>query len=133
MAVASHLRFRMAAPLLAVATAMVAPLRARPVGAELFASSWKASHTLQAHLTQSGPGICKIVRAKLPPHDALEPRALPFGPTRPVILDGVMYLETGSQSGTGGSHSAALSRCSIHSKTREFGVIHRHIDSPRYY
>src|ERR1700758_4616631 len=102
MAVASHLRFRMAAPLLVVAAAMVAPLRARPVGAELFASPWKASHTLQAHLTQSGPGTCKIVRAKLPPHDALEPRALPFEATRPVILDGVMYLETGSQSGTGG-------------------------------
>jgi hypothetical protein len=123
----------MAVPLLVVATAMVAPPRARAVGADLFASTWKASHTLQAHLTQAGPGTCKIDQAKPRPHDTLEPRALPFEPTRPVVLDGVMYLETGSQSSTGGSRRVALSRCSIHPNTREFGVIHRHIDSPRYY
>jgi hypothetical protein len=133
MAVAIHLPFRMAAPLLVVATAMVAPPRARAVGADLLASAWKASHALQAHLTHSGPRTCKIDQAKPPPHDALEARALPFEPTRPVILDGVMYLETASQSGTGGSRSAALSRCSIHPNTWEVGVIHQHIDSPRYY
>ena len=130
MAVASHLRFRMAAPLLVVAAAMVAPLRARPVGAELFASPWKASHTLQAHLTQSGPGTCKIVRAKLPPHDALAPRALPFEATRPVILDGVMYLDNRPRSGAVGV-GKTVSQCSVHPKMWTLGVIPRRIAAPR--
>jgi hypothetical protein len=133
MAVATHLQFRMAAPLLVVATAMFAPPRARAAEEDPFASTSKATHTLQAQLTDSGPRACKIDQAKQPPHDALEPRALPFEPTRPVILDGVMYLETASQSGSGGSRSAALSRCSIHPNTWEVEVIHQHIDSPRYY
>jgi len=133
MAVATHLRFRMAAPLLVAATAMIAPPRARAVGADLFASARTGNHTRQAHLTQAGPGTCTIDQAEPRPRDTLEARALPSEPTRPVVLDGVMYLETRSQSGTGDSRSAVSSRCSIHPNTPEFGVIHQHIDSRRYY
>ena len=133
MAVATHLRFHIAVPLLLVATAMVGLPRARAVGADRFASAWKASHTLQAHSMDSEPKTCEIDQAKPQPHAPLEPRASPFQQARPVILDGVMYFDTRRHSSTFGVHRAAVSQCPVYPNVWEFGVIHRQIDSPRYY
>jgi hypothetical protein len=118
MAVATHFRFRLAVPLL-VATAIVASTRA------------------QADGMHSGPRTCDIDQAKPRRASPLEPDALPAEPARPVVLDGVLYLEYAPRSaGTGGAgvHRAAEGpRCFAHPHTPEFGVIDRRIDSPRYY
>ena len=132
MAFAPHLRFRAAAPLL-VATALLACMRAQADGAKRFAAPSKAGHTMLAHSMGSEPGTCEIDQTKPRRHDPLEARALPSERTRPVILDGVMYFDTRPHSSTFGVRKAAVSQCRVHPNTWEFGVIQRHIDSPRYY
>ena len=132
MAFAPHLRFRAAAPLL-VATALLACMRAQADGAKRFAAPSKAGHTMLAHSMGSEPGTCEIDQTKPRRHDPLEARALPSERTRPVILDGAIYFDTKPHSSTFGVRKAAVSQCRVHPNTWEFGVIQRHIDSPRYY
>jgi hypothetical protein len=115
MAVATHFRFRLAVPLL-VATAIVASTRA------------------QADGMHSGPRTCDTDQAKPRRARPLEADALPVEPARAVVLDGVMYVESVPRSDAAAAHRAAASpSCPAHRRTRESGVIHRRIDSPRYY
>ena len=132
MAFAPHLRFRATAPLL-VATALLACTRAQADVAKRFVASGKTGHTVLARSMDSESGTCEIDQTKPRRHDSLEPRALLSERARPVILDGVMYLDTRPHSSTFGVRGAAVSQCPVHLNTWEFGVIHRHIDSPRYY
>jgi hypothetical protein len=115
MAVATHFRFRLAVPLLAI-VAMLASTRA------------------SADAMHSDPRACDIDQAKPRRSEPLKPRALPFEPARPVILDGVMYLQNWSTSGaTGVQRAAATPRCVAHPDIWEFGVFHRRINPSRYY
>jgi hypothetical protein len=134
MAIATRLSFRFLVPLL-LAVAMVASARAQANGADLFASSRSGSpQAFPLASTHSRAGICDIDQAKQRRSGSVEPRALALEPERPVILDGVLYLENMSRSDAAGSRRpGAASSCSAHLDTRELGVIHRRIDSPRYY
>ena len=115
MAVATHFRFRLAVPLLAT-VAMLASTHA------------------SADAMRSDPRTCDIDQAKPRGSDPLKPHALPFEPARPVILDGVMYLQNRPTSGTTEMRRAvATPRCSICPDIREFEVIHRRINPPLYY
>jgi hypothetical protein len=115
MAVATHFRFRFAVPLLAT-MAMLVSTRASADG------------------MRSDPWACDIDQAKPRGSDPLKPRALPFEPVRPVILDGVMYLQSRPRSGaTGVRRAAATPRCFAYPDIWEFGAIHRRINPPRYY
>ena len=115
MAVATHFRFRLAVPLLAT-MAMLASTRA------------------SADEMRSDPRICDVDPPKRGRSNPLKLRALPFEPAQPVILDGVMYLQNRPTSGTTEMRRAvATPRCSICPDMREFEVIHRCINPPRYY
>ena len=133
MTVSTHLRFRTAAPLLVVATAMVASFHARADGGNRFAQPRNVMHPLPVNSMHLTPRTCEIDQSRPRPHDPLEPRALPLEQARPVILDGVMYLVAGRGSGAVGVRGAPVSQCSVHPNAWEFGVIQRHVDSPRYY
>jgi hypothetical protein len=77
---------------------------------------------------------CDVEEAKPPRPRPLEPGPLPVRPAEPVILDGVLYLDSGPRSGTAGTRRAALTAsCSTGPFTWKSGVIDRRIDSPRYY
>jgi len=115
MAVATHFGFRLAVPLLATMAML---------------TSTHAS----ADAMRSDPRICDIDQAKPRGSEPLKPCALPFEPARPVILDGVMYLQNRPPSGATEVRRAAVTpRCSICPDIREFEVIHRCINPPRYY
>jgi hypothetical protein len=132
MAFAPHLRFRTAAPLL-VAAALLAGTRAQADVAKPFAASGKAGQTPLAHSMASERGACEGDGAKPRRQDPFEPRALSSQRARPVILDAVMYLDTRPHSSTFGVRRAALSLCSVQANRWELGVIHRQLDSLRYY
>ena len=115
MAVATHFRFRLAVPLLAT-MAMLASTRASADGMRPDATD------------------CDIDQAKPRRSEPLKPRALPSEPARPVILDGLLYVQNRPPSGaTGVRRAAATPRCFAHSDIREFGVFHWRINPPRYY
>ena len=90
-------------------------------------------YTLPVSSTHLTPRACEIDQTSPPPNDRLEPGVLPFERMKPVILDGVMYLETGARPGAVGVRRAALSQCPDQSKMWTLGVIHRRIALPRYY
>ena len=132
MTFAPHLRFRAAAQLL-LAIAVVASPHARAEVGNPFARPWHVVHTLtvsSAHLT---PRTCEVDQTSPRPNAPLEPRLSPFERVRPVILDGVMYLETGPRSNAVGVYKAAVSQCPDQSKMWTLGVIPRRIALPRYY
>lgn len=115
MAVATHFLFRLAPPLLAT-MAMLASTRA------------------SADATRPDPRACDIDRAKPRGSEPLKPRALPFQPARPVILDGVMYLQKRPPSGaTAVRRASATPRCFAQPDLWEFGIFHRRANPLRYY
>ena len=89
-------------------------------------------HTLPVNSMQLAPRTCEIDQTSPRPNDPLDPRALSFERARPVILDGVMYLDTKPRSGAVGVGKAAVSQCPEHQKIWVLGVIPRRIASPRY-
>jgi hypothetical protein len=134
MAVATRLSFCSLVPLL-VAVAMAASTRAQANGADPFAPSRSRSpQAFALASTLSRAAICDTDQAKQRLSASLEPRGVALEPQRPVILDGVLYLENMSRSGAAGSRKPdAASSCSAYLDTRDLEVIHRRIDSPRYY
>jgi len=129
MAVATHFRFRLPAPLL-VATTMVAFNHAQANGADLSGSP----QTYPVASMHQRPGTCDVDPTKPRPSGRLEPPALPVEPAMPVILDGVMYLENVRRSGaTDVRRVAATPRCPAHPYMWEFRATHRRIDPPGYY
>jgi hypothetical protein len=132
MTFAHPLRFLAAAQLL-LATTMFASSHARADEGNRFVRPWNVTHTLPVNSMHLTPRTCEIDQISPRPNDPLEPHALPFERTRPLILDGVMYLETGPRSGAGGVRRAAVSQCPVDKNLWELGVVPRHFDPPRYY
>jgi hypothetical protein len=129
MAVATRLRFRWTVPPM-LAAAAVASTAAHANG---MASSG-SPQTFAVISIHSQPSVCDIDQSQPQPSQPFEPRALLVEPTRPVVLDGVMYLENIPRSGVVGvRRAAATQQCPVSPNNRDFGVIHRSPDFHRYY
>lgn len=120
--VTTAFKIRFALQFLAVA-AVVGPVRAGD-----------QSKAIPLVSTQSGPPPCVVDQAKPPAPGPLAPRALAVEAEAPVILDAVLYVEYRPNAGATNVHRTTVRPpCQGRPHTREFGVINRRIDLPRYY
>jgi hypothetical protein len=126
-----YLRFRAAAPLL-IAIALLACTRANADAADHLAASPKAGQSKPARSMHSGVPACEIDQTSPRSDNPPEARVLPVERTRPMILDGVMYLDNTPRSGAVGV-GKTVSQCSVHPKMWTLGVIPGRIAAPRYY